>query len=157
MIEVQYTNEQNKLFPKIKTESQKDALKKFLEAKDLDDLKGNDNLDINYSIKDLGRYKRENWKFQKEWRYIISTSPMGLQEINPPSFKKQQEQLRRIENSELEPAYKQLFLKIDENVLKDIEIVFGPKMSDAEKIMAVSLIKMYCPEAVYRDSVLRIK
>lgn len=157
LIEVQYTNEQNKLFPKIKTESQKDALKKFLESKDLDDLKGNDNLEINYSIKALGRYKRENWKFQKEWRYIISTSPMGLQEINPPSFEKQQEQIRRIENSELEPAYKQLFLKIDENVLKDIEIVFGPKMSDAEKIMAVSLIKMYCPEAVYRDSVLRIK
>lgn len=157
LIEVQYTNEQNKLFPKIKTESQKDALKKFLEAKDLDDLKGNDNLEINYSIKDLGRYKRENWKFQKEWRYIIAISPMGLQEINPPSFEKQQEQLRRIENSELEPVYKQLFLKIDEKVLKDIEIVFGPKMSDAEKIMAVSLIKMYCPEAVYRDSVLRIK
>lgn len=157
LIEVQYTNEQNKLFPKIKTESTQDALKKFLEAKDLDELRGNEDLKINYSIKDLGRYKRENWRFQKEWRYIISTSPMGLQEMNPPSLKKQQEQLRKIENNELEPAYKQLFLKLDESVLKDIEIVFGPKMNDAEKIMAVSLIKMYCPEATYRDSTLRIK
>ncbi len=85
LIEVQYTNEQNKLFPKIKTESTQDALKKFLEAKDLDELRGNEDLKINYSIKDLGRYKRENWRFQKEWRYIISTSPMGLQEMNPPS------------------------------------------------------------------------
>ena len=157
LIEVQYTNEKNKLFPKIKTESTKDALKKFLKAKDLEDLRGNEDLRVNYSISDLGRYKRENWKFQKEWRYIISTSPMGLQEMNPPSLQKQQEQLRRIENNELEPAYKQLFLKLDESVLKDIEIVFGPKMSDSEKIMAVSLIKMYCPEAVYRDSTLRIK
>lgn len=81
---------------------------------------------------------------------------MGLQEANPPSFAKQQEQIRRIENLSLEPPYKQIFLDIDSDALKDIEIVFGPKMSEAEKIMAKTLIKEYCPEATYRDSILRI-
>ena len=80
-----------------------------------------------------------------------------MQEANPTSFAKQQEQIRRIENLSLEPPYKQLFLDIDDDALKDIEIVFGPKMSEAEKIMAKSLINAYCPEAICRDSFLRIR
>ena len=46
------------------------------------------NLKVNYSFQDIGRYKRENWKFQKEWRYIITLSPMGIQDANPSSFEK---------------------------------------------------------------------
>ena len=56
----------------------------------------------------------------------------------------------------MEPPYKQICLDIDSDALKDIEIVLGPKMSEAEKIMAKTLIKEYCPEATYRDSILRI-
>lgn len=152
---VEYTDDKEKLFPKIKTESLNGATELYLEANSMSDIKAN-NLNITYSFKDLGKYKRKNWEFQKEWRYIITLSPMGLQEANPPSFAKQQEQIRRIENLSLDPPYKQLFLDIDSDALKDIEIVFGPKMSEAEKIMAKTLIKKYCPEATYRDSILRI-
>ena len=41
--------------------------------------------------------------------------------------------------------------------LEEIEIVFGPKMSEAEKILAIALIKEYCPQAVYTESVLKIR
>ena len=51
----------------------------------------------------------------------------------------------------------QLFLEIDDEVLKEIEIVFGPKMSEAEKIMAIALINEYCPKAIYAESVLNIR
>lgn len=152
---VEYTDDKEKLFPKIKTESFHRAVELYLAANSMSDIKAN-NLNFTYSFKDLGKYKRKNWEFQKEWRYIITLSPMGLQEANPPSFAKQQEQIRRIENLSLEPPYKQIFLDIDSDALKDIEIVFGPKMSEAEKIMAKTLIKEYCPEATYRDSILRI-
>ena len=152
---VEYTDDKEKLFPKIKTESFHRAVELYLAANSMSDIKAN-NLNFTYSFKDLGKYKRKNWEFQKEWRYIITLSPMGLHEANPPSFAKQQEQIRRIENLSLEPPYKQIFLDIDSDALKDIEIVFGPKMSEAEKIMAKTLIKEYCPEATYRDSILRI-
>ena len=152
---VEYTDDKEKLFPKIKTESFHGAVELYLAVNSMSDIKAN-NLNFTYSFKDLGKYKRKNWEFQKEWRYIITLSPMGLQEANPPSFAKQQEQIRRIENLSLEPPYKQIFLDIDSDALKDIEIVFGPKMSEAEKIMAKTLIKEYCPEATYRDSILRI-
>ena len=82
---------------------------------------------------------------------------MGLKEAHPASFEKHQEQIRRIEDTLSEPPYKQLFLEIDDKVLKEIEIVFGPKMSEAEKILAIALIKEYCPQAVYTESVLKIK
>ena len=55
------------------------------------------------------------------------------------------------------PPYNQLFLEIDDKVLEEIEIVFGPKMSEAEKILAIALIKEYCPQAVYTESVLKIR
>lgn len=116
-----------------------------------------DNLDFSYSFKDLGRYKRKKWEFQKEWRYIITLSPMGLQDSNPPSFKKQQELVRRLEDPFSEPPYKQLFLEIDSKTMEHIEIVFGPKMNEAEKIMATALMKEYCHQAVYRESHLKIK
>ena len=82
---------------------------------------------------------------------------MGLQDANPPSFEKQQETIRRIEDRTLEPPYKQLFLDISDKALENIEIVFGPKMSEAEKIMAQSLLLQYCPYVAYRESSLRIR
>ena len=153
---VEYTNDRRKLFPIVRTESFEGALKLYLAAENMSDIKTN-HLNVSYSFENLGKYKRENWEFQKEWRYIITLSPIGLQEANPTSFAKQQEQIRRIENLSLEPPYKQLFLDIEDDALKDIEIVFGPKMSEAEKIMAKSLINAYCPEAICRDSFLRIR
>lgn len=50
-----------------------------------------------------------------------------------------------------------MFLEIDDKVLEEIEIVFGPKMSEAEKILAIALIKEHCPQAVYTESVLKIR
>ncbi len=156
LIKVEYTEDKNKLFPKIRTESFDGALQKFLEVKDMEEIKSG-NLKVNYSFQDIGRYKRENWKFQKEWRYIITLSPMGIQDANPSSFEKQQEIIRRIEDRNLKPPYERLFLDISDEALDSMEIVFGPKMSEAEKFMAQALLKQYCPKAVCRESSLRIR
>lgn len=155
LIKVEYTNDKSKLFPKIKKESLDGALEKFLTAKDLKDIDGSFN--IEYDLSNIGKYKRENWSFQKEWRYTISISPMGLQESNPPSLEKQQKLLRRLEDDSTKVPYQRLFLELDENIFDNLEIVFGPKMTESEKILVKSLIKEYCPQCKYRDSILRIK
>ena len=82
---------------------------------------------------------------------------MGIQDANPPSFEKQQEIIRRIEDRNLKPPYERLFLDISDEALDCMEIVFGPKMSEAEKFMAKALLKQYCPKAVCRESSLRIR
>ncbi len=156
LIKVEYTDKYHKLVPKIKTESYPGSVNDFLQAKRLEDLEEK-NINVLYSHKDLGRYKRKNWEFQKEWRYIISLTPIGLQERFHSDFEYQQELIRRIEDKDFEPPYEKIFLDLDETFLENVEIVFGPKMSEAEKIMAKALIKYFCPNCTYRESFLQIR
>lgn len=158
LVEVEYTDRQDKLFPKVKIESYDGAIREFLQAKSIDDLrKSKENIEARYLFEELGMYKRENWSFQKEWRYIINTAPMGWKESNPPSLEKQQELIRRIENKNLEPPYKQLFLDLDNSALQDMEVVFGPRMSMSDKIMTGALLEKFSPKCVYRESNLKIR
>lgn len=154
LIAVEYTDEQNKLFPHVRTLSSPDAIERYLKAKDMKEAEGTA---VSYSFEKIGRCKRLEWGFQKEWRYIFSVMPMGLKECNPLSFQKQQEIIRRIEDKEYTPPYARMFLDIDENALKNIEVLCGPKMSQAEKILVKALLKEYCPEGKYRESKLRIR
>ncbi len=156
LVEVEYDNEKVKLCPRVRIESYPGAVQDYLEAKSLDEIESK-GIDVTYSLKELGYYKRKNWSFQKEWRYKINISPMGLQESNPPTFEKHQEFIRRIEDRIAEPPVQRIFLKIDEDALKELEVVFGPKMTDAEKIMAVALLEKYAPECKYKDSCLQIR
>ena len=52
----------------------------------MEDLKGKD-VNVNYSFEKVGKYKRNNWSFQREWRYIITVSPMGLKEMTSYKYK----------------------------------------------------------------------
>ena len=61
------------------------------------------------------------------------TFSYGIKRAYPASFEKHQEQIRRIEDTLSKPPYNQLFLEIDDKVLEEIEIVFGPKMSEDGK------------------------
>ena len=69
----------------------------------------------------------------------------------------QKELIKRLEDLSLAPSYQRLFLDINDEVFDDMEIVFGPRMNDAGKIMAKALMREYCPQATYRNSTLRIK
>ena len=156
LVEVEYDNEKAKLCPRVRIESYPGAVQDYLEAKSLDEIESK-GMDVTYSLKELGYYKRKIWSFQKEWRYKICLTPMGLKESNPPTFEKHQEFIRRIEDRTAEPPVQRLYLKLDENALKELEVVFGPKMTDAEKIMAVALLEKYAPECKYKDSCLQIR
>lgn len=159
LVEVEYTNDRNKLFPKIKNESIDGAVEIFLAARDLKDLEDIPDgvLKFDYDVTNIGKYKRLNWSFQKEWRYMISILPIGMQESNPPSLEIQQDILKKLEDETTEVPYERLFLDLDENVFDDMEILFGPKMTESEKVLVKSLIEKYCPKCIYRESSLRIR
>lgn len=153
---IQYSDLEEDLFPQVKIESYNGATEDFLKAKCIEDV-ARCGANVEYSLRKLGKYKRTNWKFQREWRYIITALPMGMQEQSPVTFEKQKEYIRRIEDLELDPPYKQIFLELSEDVFKDIEIMLGPKMTLAEKIITKALVEKYCPKARCVESALMIK
>ena len=82
---------------------------------------------------------------------------MGLKDLYPSTLAKQQEVIRRMEDKSFIPPYQQLYLSVDSESLKNLEVVFGPRMNTSEKIMAKALLTQYCPTAKYRESLLRIR
>lgn len=84
----------------------------------------------------IGKYKRECWSFQKEWRYRINAMPM--------SFKKMFEQgdhiaetklgVERILNQE-ELKFEFIYLKIDDKSFKGLKITLGPGVNDSQRVI----------------------
>ena len=153
LIEIEYTDDIEKLYPKVRKVSSEEDLRKYLNEGKIE----NDIFKVKYSFTELGRYKRKEWSFQKEWRYIYSVSPVGLKELNSSTFEKHREIIRRIEDKEYEPAYSRMFFDLDDKALENIEVLCGPKMNDAEKIIVKTLLNQYCPNGIYKESKLKIR
>ncbi|WP_436472033.1 DUF2971 domain-containing protein [Bifidobacterium pullorum] len=102
LIDIEYTDDKQKLFPRVKRESYPNLVKDYLDDKPV---KGK----FAYLMDNIGRYKRLNWSFQKECRYRIIALPMGYyerQEMDDPN----KELIRRIENPSGQLQCNQLFM-----------------------------------------------
>ena len=152
LVEIEYTADPEKLYPKVRTLSSESQFQHYLSSEE----SNNVNFNVLYSFKDVGKYKRKEWSFQKEWRYIYSVSPMGEKELNPPTLEKHRELIRRIEDREYTPPYTRMFLELDDNSLKNIEVLCGPRINDAEKVVVKALLEKYCPSGIYKESTLKI-
>lgn len=110
LIKIEYSDDDKKLFPEVKKESYPDATQDFLNLQSIDELKNVDkDIKVTYLLRDIGKYKRTNWSFQKEWRYIITTAPMGLKELQDNNLSTQQEYIRRMEDIDSVDFTQQLF------------------------------------------------
>lgn len=152
--QVQYVDEENLIYPVVRTKGSAETARHFYLARTMKDAVG---AEVTYSFKELGIYKRSDWKFQKEWRYIIHSSPMELDEMEPMTFQKQQEYIRRIENVKQPAPYNRILLQIDDLAYKQMKILFGPKMSRQEKILAISLLEKNGLGDAWKESCLHIK
>ena len=154
LIPVEYTEDLKKLYPTVRTVSSPSEYEKYLQS---GDLKRGGEINVSYSFSDIGKYKRKEWEFQKEWRYIITVTPMGLRELKQATTQTHQIIFNRIEDRKYTPSKSRLFLHLDEDILQNIEVLGGPKMSEAEKIIVKSLLKEYCPKGIFKESELRIR
>lgn len=110
---------------------------------------------VNIHIDKLGIYKRKYWEFQQELRYKIFVSPFCPNDIVDATPEKINEIAKRFVTSSL--LFNDIFLSLDDDKFKDMEIRLGPKVSDAEKIIVESLVKEYNLSAIVTKSVLKIK
>lgn len=118
---------------------------------------GKQRCSIRYDLSNLGKFKKDVWWFQKEWRYWISMSPWGMKELESATHQDNIELLKRLENEEIKPPYQHFFVELSDEAISQMEIVFGPRMTEAEKILAKYLLKGNGLDGKWRDSVLRIR
>ena len=150
LIKVEYTNDETKLYPKIKNIKQE-----FHYAPD-----GNiySTISQNYTFKNLGKYKRRNWEFQHELRYVIYMAPYSMRELkNCKNDVDQRKLIDRIEDTKIKEPYNRFFLELSDEALNNIEILLGPKVKDEQVELVKLIVKQYCPNARIEKSKLKIR
>lgn len=152
-----YTEDQTLLFPKVKKIT--NEIKKEVDGEITS------SQCISYNIKEIGAYKRENWRFQNEVRYIIPMSPWSMKELElcgkhekfEDCVLAQRKLIERLEDETLRAPYDRYFLKLNDEALKNIEILLGPKVTEAQEEIVDMIVKKYCPTAKVSKSSLKIR
>jgi len=84
-------------------------------------------------------------------------SPIGLKESEQATFDTHIEFARRLEDVTAKPPYERFFIELSDEAISQMEIVFGPRMTEAERILAKHLLRGCGLDGKWRDSTLRIR
>lgn len=137
LYKIEYTNEYNKIYPNI--------LKYDLEKSI-------------YSISELGKYKGEEWSFENEYRYLIKILPIRYSEI---IFINNENVIKNINKRMQDDNYlmpiEHYFLNVRENVIDNIEVMLGPKVSKEKEIYIKKVVNKYCKNGVVKKSNIDIR
>lgn len=131
--EVIYTTDKNLLEPKVVTVDEKGTT-------------------ISYG--ELGRYKNEHWKFQKEWRYLMSFLPMDFSFSPDKMYEEFSKTALKIISGTAALPISYFDLIIDEEYFKEMEITPSPQMSAGNRVILDDLVEKYNPNAIVRESTL---
>ena len=133
LCKVEYTDEKEKLYPKLLLEN------------------GNQ-FSINFGK--LGKYKNLHWQFQKEWRYILNFYPLNLMQ----SPDKINTDFQMFANRLLFGAEKQPFsyydMIIDDKAFTDMQVTLSPRIGAGSRVIVQDLIEKYNPTAELKESCL---
>jgi hypothetical protein len=84
-------------------------------------------------------------------------SPWGMQELEHATRKTYSDLVKRLEDPETKPPYERFFIELSDEAISQMEIVFGPRMTEAEKILAKHLLRGCGLDGKWRDSSLKIR
>lgn len=146
LIEVEYTEDVSLIRPKIYKEEQHGGIIKK-----------------NISVKELGKYKRKCWEFQKEYRYKIIVAPWSIDELKNIQSKRAPEELMKLLDRVLkedDARYcDEIFLELADDAFEGMEILLAPKTTEADYIIVNALLEKYCTgiDVKVEKSKIRIK
>lgn len=155
LIKVEYTNNEDLLYPKISKIDATDNKSKIM-------------------MNGMGKYKRACWEFQHEWRYVIIFYPVSEKQmildviritnlgVDPKTcddlvMKCFNKNSRILLDKNTPIPYDYFDLQIKQEFLDDIEIMTGPKSTESDKKFVELLTKEYCKNAHIKESNLRIR
>lgn len=135
LLGVTYTEDPSLINPKIVTESNPN------------------NISIN--TENMGKFKRVSWAFQSEHRYRLRLFPFSKRELLTLLESGIDQIVDKLRNHILPITH--IDLHLNEELFKDMEIICGPKISEAQMIIIENLVEKYNPTATIQSSVLKIK
>jgi len=133
---VEYTNDEATLHPTVK-------------SKEADG--------IAYAFGEFGIYKRPEWQFQNEWRYILMILPAPLRYKSLPQSQWVEHFVRQI-HSGIDSGslpFEDFYLDLETSVINSIEVVLGPKCTKGDEVIVASLLSKYCTNPSVRPSNLK--
>ncbi len=153
LVPVTYTKDEALLKPRVRFSDTINDCENVVNSKN----NGNQSRNVRYDLNNIGKFKKDVWWFQKEWRYWISMTPWGMKELEMATPENHIEFVRRLENEKTQPPYQRFFIELSDEAISQMEIVFGPRMTEAEKILAKHLLKGNGLDGKWQDSTLRIR
>lgn len=156
---ITYTRNHDLVVPKARTGSKED-IEHFLSQKRIGEYQKGINAGYSFSL--LGKFKREDWSFQREWRYWFFMLPVGAKDLFESSdpeqlFNTQKIIVQRLEDRDYPAPYRLFFFDLNDEAVKQMEIVLGPRISEGGRILAHALLKEHGLEHNCKDSSLRIR
>lgn len=134
--EVEYTNDESLLFPKVINAFENGGLVADLNA--------------------LGVHKTTAWSYQKEWRYILTAIPIGIDSV----INGRLDQIVRANDVILDkcdpgiPPYYDLV--ISDEAFSSMKIVSSPKMTPGNRVILNTLIEKYAPGIEVAESTIEL-
>lgn len=134
--EVEYTNDESLLFPKV--------IKAFGNGGHMADLNA------------LGVHKTTAWSYQKEWRYILTAVPIGIDSV----INGRLDQILRANDVILDkcdpkiPPYYDLV--ISDEAFSSMKIVSSPKMTPGNRVILDALVEKYASGIEVADSAIEL-
>ena len=103
---------------------------------------------------EVAKYKKKVWEFQNEWRFRIychNAAPRSLKE-SMPYEEYYNLMLKELSSLGKGVSQKYFFMELDQDALYSLEVLLGPKVAPAHRIIISSLINNYCPDATLKQS-----
>lgn len=91
-------------------------------------------------LKKIGIYKSKDWAFQQECRFILCAFPLMPNGLVNHSF---------VLQNNISPKLSYIDVPIKEECFREIKIMLGPKISEAEKTIVESLMQTYLQRKDY--------
>ena len=98
---------------------------------------------------EVAKYKKKVWEFQDEWRFRIhchNAAPRSLKDTMP-NDDYYNLMLKELCDLGKGISQKHFFMELAQDALDNLEVILGPKVNPAHKIIVNSLIRSYCPSA----------
>lgn len=112
---------------------------------------------------EVGKYKKKQWEFQKESRFLLKVFPYTVDDILMPSGSYKSHEIKEpidtitdfLTHKNLEFSY--IDINIKPSTFAEMEILCGPKMSASDKIIVDALVNAYNPGIKIVNSDLKIR
>lgn len=131
LVKVEYTDDKEKLYPHLLSE---------------------DGESFSIALGELGKYKNLHWKFQNEWRYILTILPLNLNQPVENSLKNFQLIANKMRLGIEKQPFPYYDMHLSDEAFSEMEITLSPHISAGNKIIAESLVEKYNPSAIIAES-----